>query len=303
MATNNGNTNVITPPIQPIVSTTGVRNDFYSGLNQLNQVELNGDPFAELFGAMMQNNQTGQDNAIASATAASARAKGQEEQGKQQYIAGVTTAGIKNDTARYLPEYQMGIIEKARQSYTDRYQQLDQAEKLAIAQAKQARNEADVKVLTEKLNYVKQLRKEKADALQKAQEMEWEKYKFNNLSAYQKATESRLRSSSEKSGGYTPSELKKLRAAGIDPTDIKKADNYLYKKGLAPKDITRDYLEENYDRDTLWKLAISKAVGIKRKKNLSKKNEVEELLSNNEYLSYVQDLLSSGYTVDEIIND
>lgn len=39
------------------------------------------------------------------------------------------------------------------------------------------------------------------------------------------------------SGGYTDQELKKLRAAGIDPSDIEKADAYLYPKIITDKDI------------------------------------------------------------------
>lgn len=67
------------------------------------------------------------------------------------------------------------------------------------------------------------------------------------------------------SGGYTPQELRKLRAAGIDATDIKKADDFLY-NGVEPAEgeegatleITEDLAQQvldmggNLDQDAVF---------------------------------------------------
>ena len=76
--------------------------------------------------------------------------------------------------------------------YLSRYQAINDAEKLAIAEAQTAKQQGDVKALTAKLDYLQQLRKAKADAMQKAQDMAWEREKFRQQMAldYYKANKS-----------------------------------------------------------------------------------------------------------------
>ena len=173
------------PAMQEYASSTGFINKFAET-----------DPYIQAFQAMQAKmgvmNQQAEKNTIASATAETMRKRQAEETGQRQYMAGLETAGIQSGASRYLPEYQAGIIEDARRSYVERYAQIDQAEKLAIAKAQQARMEGDVAVMRDQLDLIKTLRKEKADALENAQKMEWEKTKFDRQMALQWAQEGRL---------------------------------------------------------------------------------------------------------------
>lgn len=60
----------------------------------------------------------------------------------------------------------------------------------------------------------------------------------------------------------------------------------------------KTYFEENYSTNQIWDLAI--AMGVERKKNLSKKNEVEAFFASS-YFPYVQAMLAKGNTIEEII--
>jgi len=170
-------------PTGPVLSSTGPRQEFNSYQAKLDTLLNQPDPFAPMYEQLKALNQTTQDNAIASATTASARQKFQEEQSGQQYQAGLATAGQQTGTSRYLPEYQLGLMESARNSTNDRIMQIDQAEKMAIAKAQQARIEGDVAVLKEQLNQVNELRKEKIRSLERAQDLEWDMKKFQQQMA------------------------------------------------------------------------------------------------------------------------
>lgn len=171
-------------PTGPVLSSTGPRQEFNSYQAKLDALLNQPDPFTPMYEQLKALNQTTQDNAIASATTASARQKFQEEQSGQQYQAGLATAGQQTGTSRYLPEYQLGLMESARNSTNDRIMQIDQAEKMAIAKAQQARIEGDVAVLKEQLNQVNELRKEKIRSLENAQQLDWDMKKFQQQMAF-----------------------------------------------------------------------------------------------------------------------
>jgi hypothetical protein len=197
-------------PTGPVLSSTGPRQEFNSYQAKLDALLNQPDPFTPMYAQLQALNQTTQDNAIASATTASARQKFQEEQSGQQYQAGLATAGQQTGSSRYLPEYQLGLMESARNSTNDRIMQIDQAEKMAIAKAQQARIEGDVAVLKEQLNQVNELRKEKIRSLERAQDLEWDMKKFQQQMAldrekfsYQKAKDA----TDAKTAKKTPEQL------------------------------------------------------------------------------------------------
>ena len=171
-------------PTGPVLSSTGPRQEFNSYQAKLDALLNQPDPFTPMYAQLQALNQTTQDNAIASATTASARQKFQEEQSGRQYQAGLATAGQQTGSSRYLPEYQLGLMESARNSTNDRIMQIDQAEKMAIAKAQQARIEGDVAVLKEQLNQVNELRKEKIRSLENAQQLDWDMKKFQQQMAF-----------------------------------------------------------------------------------------------------------------------
>lgn len=179
-----------------IVSTTGVQNEFNNVSNELDQFHAGGDPYAVMFANSIASEQAAnanaQGNAIASATAKSANAESRNAASEAAAISGAQTQGETSGASRYLPEYEAGIIDSTKQAYNQRFQLLDQQEKLAIANATAARNVADVKTAREQLDYAKALRTEKAKAISDAQNMAWKQYVFTHLSAGQQATADRL---------------------------------------------------------------------------------------------------------------
>lgn len=175
-----------------ILSSTGVGSAYNDASTQLDNFTSGADPYAQLFTQLSESNKASQDNAIATATAKTERDANTLQQQEGQYNAGVETAGVQSGANRYLPEYQAGIVDQAHQTYMTRYQAIDQAEKLAIAQATTAKTEGDAKLLKEKLDHVQALRKAKADALEKAQQMAWERDKFKQQMALQWHQENRI---------------------------------------------------------------------------------------------------------------
>lgn len=181
-----------TNPTSPILSSTGIWSNYNDASNQLDKFTSGADPYAQLFEQLTSANAKGQDVATANATATAERSSQQLQQNESQYNAGLATEGVQSGANRYLPTYQAGLVEQAHQNYMSRYQAIDNAEKLAIAAAQAAKADGDVKVLKEKLDYANQLRKAKADALQKANDMQWEQQKFKQQMALQWAQENRL---------------------------------------------------------------------------------------------------------------
>jgi hypothetical protein len=169
-----------------IQSTTPVANMFQGLQTQFNSILNQPDAFSPLYEQLMELSKTQEKNAIASATTQSAREKQQEQQSQNQYESGLQTAGIQSGTARYAPEFQLGLIKQAQNASLGRMQMIDQAEKLAIAKAQQARMEGDVKTLQLQIQNYNELRKEKLRAIERVQELQWDEYKFKTQMEFDK---------------------------------------------------------------------------------------------------------------------
>lgn len=294
----------------PIFNTTnGQWADHNNATGALNTFTNSEDPYMQLFQQQKEANALTAGNAIASATADTERAAIKNEQDRNATLAGLATAAEKTGLAPN-SAYQLQVIQGAKDQFNTRFALLDQQEKLAVAKAKAAQAIGDTAVLKEQLDYAVELRKAKADALAESQKLDWEKYKFENMSAEQIASNRIAQQNANRLSGsntssevkYTPSELKKLRAAGIDSTNIAMSDNYLYgeNKGIIPPKFKRDNLAAVGGTGKVWNLAL--ALGIPRNKNLSKKDEIDALFANPTLVNYVQDQINQGLTIDEIIN-
>ena len=178
-----------------LVSSSPVWQDFNSATKSLNGIISTPDPYMSLFQNQLSSNALNTDNAIASATAATERQKVQANQREQQLEAGLNTAaektGLQPNSA-----YQMQVIDDARSRFRTQFNLIDQTEKLAIAKAKAAQMSGEVAVLKEQLNYINDLRKQKADALYKENQLAWEKEKFNRQMALQSSKASKSSSAS-----------------------------------------------------------------------------------------------------------
>lgn len=283
---------IVTAPTQPAQSpivTTGPQwTNYNNATNSLNNFVNTADPYMALFQQQRDANKLAAENAIASATAEKERAAIKTEEERNAVMAGLATAAEKTGLAPN-SAYQLQVIQGAQNSFNTRFELLDRQEKLAIAKAKAAQAVGDTAVLKEQLDYVTKLRSEKARALEEAQKLEWEKYKFENLSAYQKA---QLAESSGGGGlGWTNSELKKLEQANIDPKDRKRALDYLYGNGTSSGSTSgtvynKDWFSERFTRSELFNLVpkLFTAKDNPRVKDLSKKREIESVLDRLQVL-------------------
>jgi hypothetical protein len=169
-----------------IVSTTGIQNEFNNASNSLNSVTSSVDPYAGLFQSQianeLQNNQQQQGNAISSATAKTANQENMNNAQEAATLYGVRAQNAASGTSRYEPAAASLAEASARNSYQYKYNALDQAEKVAVANAVRARQGADVKTLQENLAYIHQIQQEK----QFAASMALKEYEFGNLSANQR---------------------------------------------------------------------------------------------------------------------
>ena len=170
-----------------IVSSTGVASQFNDASNQLDSITSTPDPYAGLVQTQIQNelanNAATQNAAISSATARSANSENLNNNSEASTLYGIRAEDAANGTAQLNPEGQQMALSAATQSYQAKFNALDQAEKVAIANATAARNNADTKTMNEQLDYIKYIQQQK----QVASEQAWKEYAFSNLSADQRA--------------------------------------------------------------------------------------------------------------------
>lgn len=181
-------------------------------------------------------------------------------------------------------ETKIADIEAAQ--YYDKLQSLSPADKEEFLKAVAKKFKISLGALTRSLVTEKERREKEA------LEMEDKK----SIIANRKAS-----GSGGSGGGYTPVELRKLRAKGINPADTKTADNFLY-NGVEPTgedeafSFDDTYFKENFNTKQLFNLALN--LGIPRKKNLSRQNEIKSLLE--QMPDIINDLRSAGYSDTEI---
>lgn len=237
------------------------------------------------------------------------------------YARGLQLLGIQKNEAQSTPELLLGRIKSAENERLQKIQNLDIEENKAILDAEEAQSKNQVGLLKEKLDYIKQLRKDKQDELKAIADESrahldtvnkevslMENYasqiisqisglkgeaksaaiqaiadKFGvspesvilAASGYSQKKADKA-SSSSLSGGYTAQEQRKLRAAGIDPTDIESADHYLY----GNTEPVQSFEPNNRQTRKLAEVGISSTT-----------------------ISTLQKFLGQGYTLDEIIAD
>lgn len=249
-------------PASPFLSSTGARQEYNSMSTQLDNLGATEDPYNQLFEQMKKSTSNTESTAISNAQATKERETNQLNQNRDEYMAGLATAGVMSGANRYLPEYQAGIMEQARQGYLSKYQALDNAERIAIAQAKSAKLDGDIKVMKESLDYIAKIKKEKADAISEANKMEWEKQKHKDEMALRWSTEGRLR---KESNTPKPEELKKTFLNGLNVILNSKKDlipgtdgvPYFTEAGLLTYDGFKDLLQVaeyvGYERGDLIK--------------------------------------------------
>lgn len=132
---------------------------------------------------------------IASIHAARQNQQGQVDQKYEQYTRGLQLLGIEKGSAQATPELLSGQLIQAENDHQQKISKLVSDETKALIDAQTARDEGDLKLMKEKMDYVKDIKKEKATAL---------KDYYDTLTAGSKAAEGLASSVLDKVDGLDP---------------------------------------------------------------------------------------------------
>lgn len=354
------------PPQNNVVQTAGAATNQYNnlsgnltnmlaGLNQqpgeeprLN-VNTYSDAYTQALDAQAQRGSAATKSLIASIQAQNQNMRNSIGAQYGDYKKGLQLLGIQQNSAQSSPDLLMGHIQQAQNEYTAKIQQLNAEESRAMMEAENARADKDLSTLKEKMDYIKQIQKEKDDALsrtyermqlqtkiadtqasmyydalQKLPDAQKEDFliavsqKYNiPLQALVKSisdvSASRNKGTKSSSGGGTGKKLTLSQIGTFKKNNPDVADQITFgmtdqevndiiyggESGGGTSEFDRTYFEDNFSKGDLYKLAL--AVGVPRKKNLSKKDEINKFF-DSEYFAYAQSLLEQGNTIEDIIN-
>lgn len=158
------------PPANPgIVSSTQARTDLATGGNTLDTLTTQPDPYLEYLQKKAQNLVTnpsvpGADEKSAQANSSVLQNKAEENY--KAYKAGLETLGIQTGLSEHAPGLQADKMLNAANSETDKIAAIQDKENLAIAKAKEARQNKDSVALKDTLAEIKSIRSDKRQALQ-----------------------------------------------------------------------------------------------------------------------------------------
>jgi len=301
-----------TKPEEPTLDNT--KNDPY--MQMLNQRSVLDDEITRSLISSINANKYQRENEV--------------RQQYDRYTRGLELLGVQSGSARYTPELFAGKIQEAEMQKLSKLREFDVEANKALLEAKQAQASGQLNILREKMNRIQELKSERDNYLKNlASNLEAETSIADNraeaiyeslqtlnpdekevfleqvadtygiplpslisaVSRVKTGKTSKAKSgSSGSTGGYTKLELRKLRQAGVDPTDIEASDNFLY--GDENTDTETSVIDlALYSGDQLMSLwsNLKDVLGIKRKVNLSRKNEIAELKSQlPNYIAYLK---------------
>lgn len=160
----------VSNPNSGIVSSGPARRDIYTSGARLDQMTSQVDPYLEYLQKRMmnlQNNPSGPSAEEKNASVEAGRQKTALEEKFNKYKAGLESLGIQSGLSRYAPGLQADKLINADKAEAEALQTIQEKEDFAIAKAKQARLDNDAKTLKETVDEIRQIKKDKADELQR----------------------------------------------------------------------------------------------------------------------------------------
>ena len=225
-------------------------------------VQTYSDPYTQMLDKIAANSDKATQNLIATIKTNKSNREKNINQEYDRLKEGLMSLGLSTDRMQYTPDLVYGSIIQAENQKASQLQQLDQQEATALLEAQQARDEKDFSLLKDRMDYIKSIKKTRLDLLKENYDTLSYQQKIGELQAnqiydqLQKLPESQkmqfmqavatkfdiplasltsevaklaqTKKSSRSGGDYTSLELRKLRQAGIDPTDTVAADDFLY---------------------------------------------------------------------------
>lgn len=308
------------------------------------------DPYIQALDKISATSDKATQNLIATIKAKKANQMSTINDQYDRLSQGLMSLGLSTGNINFTPDLVYGQIAQAENQRIGKLQTLDRDEATALLEAQQAVEEKDFKLLKERMDYIKTIKKSRLDLLKEDYETMSYESKIGELQAgqiydeLQKLPENKklpflqqiatkfgipltaltsqvseiTRDRANKKAGAKSS--KKLTLTQINTfkkdnpgvadqitygmTEEEVAD-IIYGEGNAPTDNIYgvDFSVENASsfggKRKIWKLA--QALGIERNVSGTKKDEIDSLFQNSDFVSYVQDMINQGNTIEDII--
>lgn len=155
------------------------------------------DGFTKQLDAIASSSNDSTKSLIASIHAARANQQGQLDTKYQQYERGLQLLGVEKGSAAATPELLSGQLIQAENQHQQKISDLVAKETKAVMDAQQARDDGNLKLMTEKMSYLQTIQKQKATAL---------KDYYDTLTSSGKAADSVAASVSSKVMALDPSQ-------------------------------------------------------------------------------------------------
>lgn len=281
------------------------------------------------FDRLSKNMDESSRNLLGTISSTYSQRRADQAESDRKYQKGLEVLGIKSGMSQYAPQESLGLMNEAEKKSHKNLLAIDAEENKARMDADAAKADKDYKTFTDRVNLIKDLRQQKAQALKDLADKSQQPFdllskqsdamekiggsiydELDGLSATEKAKKAQeiadrfhvpiqavisaghkyangLNSSST-GGGYTSQELRKLRQAGIDSTDIKSSDDFLYGGNSKLGDPT--YADEKLNLGTDTEAA----------EDILSVTKDGVPLANEGVLIEIQDLLKQGYSLKAI---
>jgi len=158
----NNNTNTPTPG-----GSSGSSNAPSSpGANNQNAtIDNYSDPYTQALDKMKANQDVATQNLINTIQAKRANRGNEITQSYERYKQGLMLLGVQSENIQSSPDIVMGNIQQAENARIAKLQELDQEEATALLEATMAKDEKDFKLLKDRMDYIKEIKRERINTL------------------------------------------------------------------------------------------------------------------------------------------
>jgi len=129
------------------------------------------DPYIKALDSISQRSSEGTKRLIANIQANRLRSQNKLTESYDRYKSGLQLLGIQTNRAESTPDILTGQLKQADNEFMGKLADLDAEENKALMDAENARAENDFKTLKERMDYVRQVRKDQADTLKEYNDM------------------------------------------------------------------------------------------------------------------------------------
>ena len=123
------------------------------------------DPYTQALDKMKVNQDVATQNLINTIQAKRANRGNEITQSYERYKQGLMLLGVQSENIQSSPDIVMGNIQQAENARIAKLQELDQEEATAMLEATMAQDEKDFKLLKDRMDYIKEIKRERINTL------------------------------------------------------------------------------------------------------------------------------------------